>query len=263
MAKHDPWAAAKPKLTAAVEGLHRKDEALRDAKDRERGGGESSTLPLAAIQPRPHGDARPLDEAHLLALAESIIAVGLLQPIAVDRKNRLVCGGHRLEAIKRLAQNAVEAFEKRFPNGEIPVRVLSDLDAHADPAAARAAELEENEQRKDFTKDQVLALAEQLRTNGYRFTVGRPKPGEAALAPTLAVATGHSLRTIRRYLAESRSATPAERMEVDEIARAEAGLRRAIAAYRKAASGSRRDRVRRLLSALDAVDAATPEGDDA
>ncbi|MBA3683895.1 MAG: ParB N-terminal domain-containing protein [Planctomycetes bacterium] len=257
MAKHDPWAAAKPRLTAAVEGLHRKDEALRDAKDRERGGGESSTLPLASIQPRPHGDARPLDAEHVIVVAESIITVGLLQPIAVDRKNRLVCGGHRLAAIQHLAANAPDAFAHRFPNGEIPVRILSDLDAHADPSSARAAELEENEKRKGFTKDQVLALAEQLRQGGYHFTVGRPKAGEAALAPTLAVATGHSLRTIRRYLAND--AAPATRSEIDALERAEHSLQRAAAAFRAVAQGSRRERVRRILHALDQVDLSLNE----
>jgi len=45
-------------------------------------------------------------------------------------------------------------------------------------------------------------LAQSLREGGYRFNVGRPKPGETALAPTLAVATGISLRTVRRYLAD-------------------------------------------------------------
>lgn len=202
MSKRDPWAAAKPRLDNAVQGLHRKDEALRETKDRDREGGDSSTIPLSAIKPRPHGDSRPLDDAHVVAVAESIIVTGLLQPVVVDRKSRLVCGGHRLAAIQYLKEHAPDSYARRFPNDQIPVRILIELDAETDRSGARAAELEENEKRKGFTKIQVLALAQSLREGGYRFNVGRPKVGEAALAPTLAVATGISLRTVRRYLAD-------------------------------------------------------------
>jgi ParB family chromosome partitioning protein len=201
--KRDPWAAVKPKLDAAVEGLHRKDEALRETKDRDREGGESSSMALELIKPRPHGDSRPLDQGHVRALAESIVAIGLLQPVVVDRKARLVCGGHRLAAVQYLKINAPESYARRFPNDQMPVRIIIELDAEADRTAARAAELEENEKRKGFTKGQVIALAQSLKAEGCRFTVGRPKPGESALAPTLAVVTGLGLRTVRRYLAES------------------------------------------------------------
>lgn len=201
MAKADPWEAAKPRLNAAVAGLHRKDEASRDAKDRSREGGDVATISLEDIKPRPHGDSRPLDEAHVASLVESCALLGLLQPIAVDRRQRLVCGGHRLAALHRLRIQVPEAYAKHFPDGLVPVRVLA-FDAQQDPASARASELEENEQRKGYTRDQVIAFAAKLKTDGYRFTVGRPKEGEIALAPTLSLATGISLRTVRRYLAE-------------------------------------------------------------
>lgn len=138
----------------------------------------------------------------MVAVAESIVVTGLLQPVVVDRKSRLVCGGHRLAAIQYLKEHAPDSYARRFPNDQIPVRILVELDAETDRSGARAAELEENEKRKGFTKMQVLALAQSLREGGYRFNVGRPKPGETALAPTLAVATGMSLRTVRRYLAD-------------------------------------------------------------
>lgn len=38
------------------------------------------TLPLVAIQPRPGGDTRPIRPSHVLNLAESISAVGLVEP---------------------------------------------------------------------------------------------------------------------------------------------------------------------------------------
>ena len=125
--KRDPWAAAKPKLDAAVEGLHRKDEALRDTKDRDREGGDGSTITFSDIKPRPHGDSRPLDDAHVIVMAESIATIGLLQPIVVDRKSRLVCGGHRLRAMQHLKEHAPEAYARRFPHDQVPVRILVEL----------------------------------------------------------------------------------------------------------------------------------------
>jgi ParB family transcriptional regulator, chromosome partitioning protein len=203
MAKNNPWETAKPRLSAAVKGLHEKDEITREAKDRSRDAGDVATIPIDDIKPRPHGDSRPLHPEHVIALAESCGIMGLLQPLAVDRQHHLVCGGHRLAALQRLRADLPQEFERHFPGGLVPVRVLA-FDAAQEPAAARAAELEENERRKAYTREQVIAFAAKLRIDGYKFTVGRPRGGEIALAPTLSLATGMSLRTVRRYLAEDR-----------------------------------------------------------
>lgn len=261
MVKSNPWDVAKTRMHAAVEGLHRKDEATREVKDRSREAADVAMIPLDDIRPRPHGDSRPLDDEHVLSLVESCGLLGLLQPLAVDRRNRLVCGGHRLAALTRLRTEAPRLFERHFPDGTVPVRVLA-FDAELEPAAARAAELEENERRKAYTRDQVIAFAKKLREDGYRFTVGRPKAGEWALAPTLAQATGVSLRTVRRYLADGNSAenqappvvSGRERNEV--YMKACASLGRAIQRFRVEAGKSRSEPIRHVLDQCTALEQA-------
>jgi len=63
--------------------------------------GNNAVMPLEAIKPR-DADTRPLNPAHVEALAESIAALGLIDPLAVDKQGRLLAGGHRLAAILQL-----------------------------------------------------------------------------------------------------------------------------------------------------------------
>jgi len=48
----------------------------------------------------------------------------------------------------------------------------------------------------------VKAIAERLRTAGYVEVKGRPKKGQKALMPALAVVVGKHLRTVQRYLSD-------------------------------------------------------------
>lgn len=157
-----------------------------------------STLPLNQITDRPGGDTRPLNPAHIEALAESIAAVGLIQPIAVDNQGRLLAGGHRRAAIVYLQSTNPTAFSQWFGAG-VPVHRF-DFDASQDEARALAIEASENEKRRDYTPGEVRELADRLVSAGYRATEGRPKKGEKSLIPSLAVIVGKSHRTIHRYL---------------------------------------------------------------
>ena len=65
---------------------------------------ERRSLPLSSIRQRPSGDTRPLNAGHVIDLAESIAAVGLVEPLAVDNGTRLLAGAHRLAALNLLAQ---------------------------------------------------------------------------------------------------------------------------------------------------------------
>ena len=259
MAKNNAWDVAKTRMNAAVEGLHRKDEATREVKDRSREAADVAMIPLNDIGSRPHGDSRPLDDEHVLSLLESCGLLGLLQPLAVDRRYRLVCGGHRLAALTRLRTEAPQIFSRHFPDGMVPVRILA-FDAESEPAAARAAELEENERRKAYTRDQVVAFAMKLREDGYRFTVGRPKAGELALAPTLSQATGVSLRTVRRYLSDEHvdaGKAPSVVRDSDAIqGEACVSLGRAIERFRTIVEMSRSEPIRRVLSQCAALEQA-------
>ena len=55
-------------------------------------------VPLVQIKVRKF-DTRPLNEDHVQALSESIAVLGLLEPLVVDKRSRLLAGGHRLAAL--------------------------------------------------------------------------------------------------------------------------------------------------------------------
>jgi len=63
-------------------------------------------LLLDAIKPRSQ-DTRPLNEAHVESLAESIAVLGLIEPLVTDQSGRLLAGGHRLAAIALLDRKSV------------------------------------------------------------------------------------------------------------------------------------------------------------
>ena len=186
-------------------------------------------VPADAIRPRA-ADSRPARAEHVLEVAESVAAVGLLQPPAIDNARRLVAGLHRLEGCRLLllprdrrleyllamdggdrldpeetadrvaVLPAPKNLEGPLAAGKVPCRVLVDLDAERDPAAALAAEAAENTARKDYTPAEVQALAHRLRAAGYRETGGRPRRGEKALRPALEMVLGVSKNTTRRML---------------------------------------------------------------
>jgi len=160
--------------------------------------GNNSVMPLDAIKPR-DADTRPLNPAHVEALAESIVALGLIEPLAVDKQGRLLAGGHRLAAIVQLKEADLETFNQHFGAG-VPVRVM-EFDAEAEPSRALEIEIAENEQRRDYTPSEVRAIADRLRQAGYKDGKGRPKAGERALAPALQTIIGKSRRTVMSYLA--------------------------------------------------------------
>jgi ParB/RepB/Spo0J family partition protein len=96
------------------------------------------------------GERRREEMGDLAGLAQSLARYGLLQPIVVDDALRLVAGGRRLEAAKRLGWTSIEV--KRL--GELTDAERAEI------------ELEENIRRKDFTpielSKEVVRKAEQL-----------------------------------------------------------------------------------------------------
>ena len=111
-------------------------------------------LPLDAINAAGHPRA---DLGDLARLAESMRAVGLLQPVVVDEWGNLVAGRRRLAAAKLLGWS------------DIPALVM----AFADDAAALAAFRDENIQRKPLTAAEVIEI-------GKRFhALEKPAPAGA------------------------------------------------------------------------------------
>jgi len=169
-------------------------------------------------------DLRVLRPSHMKDLAASIATVGLIQPPAVDMKGRLLAGEHRRAALAllRAVSGSVEAVAEEWPDLEaedhariaagwkahgfdkgVPVRRMP-FDAEEDRSRALAVEATENEKRTDFSKEEVREVVEKLKAAGFRATVGRPKKGEKALSPQLAIIFGKSQRQVFNYLAELR-----------------------------------------------------------
>ncbi|MBW4444740.1 MAG: ParB/RepB/Spo0J family partition protein [Plectolyngbya sp. WJT66-NPBG17] len=160
-------------------------------------------------------NTRELKQSHVEALAESISVLGLLEPLVLDSRNRLLAGAHRLAAIKVLRNQNAPAYEKLFLSNLIPVQVLP-FDAEEEPDRALQVEIAENEHRRDYTPAEVRALANRLRSAGYVDQPGRPTKGTKALRPALKVIMGKSLRTVQRYLNEEQTQKPRQDVMVSE-----------------------------------------------
>jgi len=185
---------------------------------------QRATLPLEHILDRVT-DTRALRSEHVARLAESITLLGLLEPLVVDTRGRLLAGGHRKAAIWFVKENNPEAYAQHFPDDIVPVRVMP-FDAEEEPDRALQVEISENEKRRDYTPDEVRALAERLRASGYIDTPGRPTPNEKRLRPALEVIVGKSLRSVRRYLTDEK---PVHRGQVSK----QTALRHALAALER------------------------------
>lgn len=160
-----------------------------------------STLLLDHISERDQ-DTRSLSLKHVESLRESIAVLGLIEPLVVDQSGTLLAGGHRLAAIRLLRSDFFQIYQNHFPNDEIPIRrVLFKIEEN--PDLALQIEIAENEQRRDYTATEIRAIADRLRSSGYTQLKGRPKQGQKALMPALAVVVGKHLRTIQRYLTNS------------------------------------------------------------
>jgi len=181
-----------------ADAIHQQDQIAETKSQEDRQ--NRSVIPLNQIQPRVT-DTRPLRLHHVEALAESIAGLGLIEPLVVDRHNVLLAGGHRLAAIALLKEHKPEKFSEYFADELVPVRVMP-FEADAEPELALQVELAENEKRVNYSREQIEKLAVRLRELNYKETRGRPKKGEKALGPALAVAIGVSTRYVRKILNE-------------------------------------------------------------
>lgn len=187
----------------------------------------AGVLSLHKIKPRVGESARVLNLHHVVDLAESIQAVGLVQGIAVDRLGHVLAGEHRRAAMITLAAapdkrsavllreagtSAVDrtkdsAWAERLaklPAGtgeldihRVPVRIF---DLAADDPRRFEVEVTENEKRRDFTPAEVKALWTRLESLGYRTTPGKPKKGQPSGVKAMTTILGKGERTVRRMI---------------------------------------------------------------
>lgn len=123
--------------------------------------GEPWTVALDDVRA---GDRIRHDLGDVEALAASIKARGLLQPIAVGPDMELIAGARRIAAFRLLGRE------------RIPCHVVSGLD---DAAAMLRAERDENTERKDFTPSEKVALGQRLEALERPRAAERKRAGKA------------------------------------------------------------------------------------
>jgi len=208
----------------------------KPARARNRGGKPevreiASTRPVGRIKSRVSTPTRALDPSHVVALAESIHALGLIEPIVLDADDHLLAGAHRLAACRVLAapdgpRTAALLAGMRelsigaeppstgpgvgalsaIPDGPgeltavaVPVRVFA-IRSSEDQQTALAIEATENEKRRDYSKQEVLGLWNRLEAAGYRTKPGKQKRGQKPELPLMKAIIGKSERHIKRMV---------------------------------------------------------------
>ena len=106
---------------------------------------EVQQIPIAQIKVQ---DRARKDLGDIAALADSIDKRGLLHPIVVNAEHRLIVGGRRLEAFKRLGRETIPAIVN--PS-------FSEL------ADILQAERDENACRKDFAPTEAVELGQRIK----------------------------------------------------------------------------------------------------
>lgn len=230
---------------------------------------------LASLRPHPQ-PSRGLDARHMVDLARSIAVLSLIHPIVIDLDDVVVAGSHRYAALLLLASTergpllrrlalpspdleglipAAEALPHRPPAVDlthVPVRVMPWRAADAADEAWRV-EVAENERRRDYKPAEVKAIAERLKSQGYRFAAGGVGDETRGL-PILSALVGKSDRQIRRILrGESSSRTDGrEQMETDRQAAAKA-LDRFRRRHGEGLTPGQLSAIRKALDVLDAL----------
>ena len=187
----------KPDLTKAIS---RAKDGIAAEEVLQKQQSASQLIPLSAIGDRPGGDTRTLNPNHLDQLVESIAVIGLITPLTVDCKYRLLAGGHRKAALIRLANDNPERFAELFSDG-IPVRVMA-IDGEVNAIDALQIEVEENTQRRNYTAAEIREAARKLEEAGYRRIRGRPAEGQKSLNRELMTVFRLSREHISRILNE-------------------------------------------------------------
>ena len=187
-----------------------------------------SLMPFNQIKERA-SDTRQINQHHVKSLAMSIAAIGLIEPLVVDKDGILIAGGHRKAAIAFL-ENEPEGdklLEKLFPGG-IPIRSMP-FSASEEPDKALSIEIAENEHRRDYTRDEIIGIAERLKNAGFEELKGRPKKGQKPLMPALTAIVGKSKRQVYRILEEPEKKS----VTYDILSDSDRYLQRAIANLEK------------------------------
>lgn len=235
-----------------AKGLSSKDQ-VREVRQRLEK--EALHFPLDSIENRPGGNTRTLTPEHVIFLAESIAALGLLEPVVIDNEGHLLAGGHRIAACRllNLPHSERAAFLKAntdLPEGkkgeailekltiledidgtfdEVPIRKI-DFNAKDDIERALAIEAAENTQRRDYTAQEVLRIYNRLTASGYTDRRGKPKEGEKPAKPMIASIIGKSVRTVERMLAKANETVSEDAELIKSLKGVERSIRKLVRA---------------------------------
>jgi ParB family chromosome partitioning protein len=244
----------------------------------------TATRALPALHPHP-SPSRSLDPKHVVALAHSIAALGLIHPLVIDIDNVLIAGSHRYAALTliasapedrlaclwelckppipvpaKLAEELLEGLQGVAVNpatidfDRLPVRILP-LSHKDNPEDVWQAEVAENERRRDYSRDEIKGLAERLRAQGYKFGKGRPTEGERPALPVLSAVLGKSERQIQRLLQAPQEVQASVEENTTSVAFSgeTSKLLKYLTRYRQNVGSSLSDRERKLLDQLRQV----------
>lgn len=114
-------------------------------------------IKIADVQIPENRIRRKFDEEAIAALADSMEAIGLLQPIVLRGGTAILLAGERRLRASRLLLSTGRRV-RGFPAGIIPVVFSTDLSSEA----LLQAELEENILRKDLTWQEIAVATDQL-----------------------------------------------------------------------------------------------------
>lgn len=181
---------------------------------------------IKALKPHP-SPSRGLDACHIVNLAHSIAALGLIHPLVVDVDDVVIAGSHRYASLRLLATPRIgraifltdlciaagqaaltEALSTSLESlpyapdtvdfSRIPVRIMP-LRQSTQPEEVWRAEVAENERRRDYSPKEVKVLAERLLEQGYTMRKGGQNDARRVL-PVLTAVVGRSERQVRRLL---------------------------------------------------------------
>lgn len=140
----------------------------------------TTSLPISSINV---AERIRRDLGDITSLAESISSIGLLSPIILNESYTLLAGERRLEACKSLGWT------------EIPVIIKSTVSAEADILV----EIEENEKRKSFSKEERVLAGMQLEKIEKIIAETRMKSGKTD--PVVNLPQGHQAPKVRDIVA--------------------------------------------------------------
>jgi len=202
----------------------------------------ADSVPVDDILLRKVSDTRGLSASHVVLLAESIAVLGLLEPIVIDQAGHLLAGAHRLAAlqlltitdpekrilafleraghpptegkelpsevaalVERLKAVKTDGLASRYPKSVIPV-VVVDVGGKDGKGLPLAIEAAENTVRRQYSADEVKALADRFKEAGYiSSTGGRPEKDQKTVMDALEASLGRSKRQIQRILAPTKA----------------------------------------------------------